>query len=122
MLKATEILHSEAAPISVGTPNFEEVVLQSEQPVIVDFTADWCPPCRALAPAYHALGEEYAGKVRLTSLDIDAHPELSVRYGVQGVPTLIIFNQGQEVTRVVGPHPSRLRMVIERKLAEQNLL
>jgi thioredoxin 1 len=121
-LQRTEEISSETSHASVGTPDFEEVVLKSEQPVIVDFTADWCPPCRVLAPVYAALGQEYTGKVRFTSLNIDANPEISARYGVQGVPTLIIFAQGQEVTRLVGPHPSRLRMTIERQLAEHSLL
>lgn len=120
-MQLREEIQVKSAVVPVGSQNFEAVVLKAELPVIVDFSADWCPPCRVLAPLYANLSQEYTDKVRFASLDIDEHPAIAARYGVQGAPTLIIFHQGKEVTRLVGPHPGRLRATIARELAQYNL-
>ncbi|MBV9258012.1 MAG: thioredoxin [Ktedonobacteraceae bacterium] len=102
----------------VSDQDFEQSVLNSTLPVIVDFTADWCPPCRVLAPLYARLSDTYKGKLRFAEMDIDQNPLVSGRMGIQGVPTLILFVGGRAVGRIVGPHPGRLQPSIERLLVE----
>ena len=86
----------------VSDGSFEQDVLQSDQPVLVDFWAAWCAPCRMLAPTVDAVAEKYAGSARVVKLDVDANPSTSQRYGIKGIPTLILFKDGKEEERVVG--------------------
>jgi thioredoxin 1 len=102
----------------VSDQDFEQCVLNSTLPVIVDFTADWCPPCRVLAPIYARLSDSYNGKLRFAKMDLDQNPLVPARLMIQGAPTLILFASGRSVGRVVGPHPSRLQQSIESLLAE----
>jgi thioredoxin 1 len=81
---------------------FEADVLQSPVPVVVDFYADWCGPCRAMAPAVEQLATEFAGKVSVGKLDVDVNQEIAIRYGVMGIPTLGLFRGGKLVDRMVG--------------------
>jgi thioredoxin 1 len=82
--------------------NFDSEVLQSTTPVLVDFTADWCSPCHALAPVVDKLNDEWNGTVKVGRLDIDANVDVTMQYGVMGVPTLILFKDGQPVERLMG--------------------
>ncbi len=82
--------------------NFETEVLQAETPVLVDFYADWCGPCKMMAPAVDAAADSYAGRVKVGKLNVDESSDLAERYGVMSVPTLILFRNGQEVKRTVG--------------------
>ncbi|MCI8950540.1 MAG: thioredoxin [Lachnospiraceae bacterium] len=82
--------------------NFEEQVLKSSQVVLVDFYADWCVPCKMLAPAVEAAAEKFAGQMKTGKLNLDENLELAQRYGVQSIPTLILFKDGQEAGRTVG--------------------
>ena len=102
----------------VSDQDFEQRVLHSTLPVIVDFTADWCPPCRVLAPLYARLSSTYQGKLRFAKMDTDENVLVPARLGIQGVPTLVLFAGGRPVGRVVGPHPGRLQQSIEHLLAE----
>ncbi len=102
----------------VGDQDFEQRVLNSTLPVIVDFTADWCPPCRILAPLFARLSDAYKEKLRFAKMDTDENVLVPARLGIQGVPTLVLFAGGKPVGRVVGPHPGRLQQSIERLLAE----
>lgn len=86
----------------VTDTNFEQTVLQSDQPVLVDFWAAWCAPCRMLAPTVEAVAEKYAGNARVVKLNVDDNPSVSQRYGIKGIPTLILFKNGKEEERVVG--------------------
>ncbi len=104
--------------LQVNDQDFEQRVLQATQPVIVDFTAEWCPPCRALAPLYARLSSNYQGKLNFAKMDTDENLLVPARFGIQGTPTLVLFAGGKEVGRVVGPHPSHLQQSIERLLAE----
>jgi thioredoxin 1 len=81
---------------------FEADVLKSTVPVLVDFYADWCPPCRAMTPAVEQLATELAGKVSIGKLDVDANQDIAIRYGVMGIPTLGLFRDGKLVDRMVG--------------------
>ncbi|HEY1350226.1 MAG TPA: thioredoxin [Ktedonobacteraceae bacterium] len=102
----------------VGDTDFENKVLKSDKPVIVDFWAAWCGPCRAIAPVFEQLSDKYTGKLGFAKIDIDAHEGIPGRYGVQAIPTLIVFKGGQPVARLVGPHPSGLEREINKILAE----
>lgn len=82
--------------------SFEADVLEAKEPVVVDFTADWCPPCQMMAPVMAKLADEFAGKVKIGKLDTDANPEIAIRYGVSGIPTLGLFRDGKLVDRLVG--------------------
>ncbi|MEO7329835.1 MAG: thioredoxin [Minicystis sp.] len=82
--------------------NFEAEVLNSDQPVLVDFTATWCGPCKALAPIVDKLADEFEGKVRVGKLDIDASPKIAQKYGVRSVPTVLVFKGGQKAGQHVG--------------------
>ncbi|MBD0372723.1 MAG: thioredoxin [Pyrinomonadaceae bacterium] len=86
----------------VSDSSFEKDVLQSDQPVLVDFWAAWCAPCRMLAPTVEAVAEKYAGNARVVKLNVDENPAISQRYGIKGIPTLILFKGGKEEERVVG--------------------
>ncbi len=84
---------------------FATQVLQSAQPVLVEFTADWCPPCKMIAPIVHQIAQSNEGKLRVGILDSDANPHAVQRYGVMGLPTLILFVGGVPVERIVGYAP-----------------
>jgi thioredoxin len=83
-------------------PTFEADVLNSSEPVVVDFYADWCGPCRMMSPAVEQLAVEYAGKVTIGKLDVDVNQDIAIRYGVMGIPTLGLFRGGKLVDRLVG--------------------
>ncbi len=84
------------------SPTFEADVLKASEPVVVDFYAEWCPPCRAMTPVVEQLASEYAGKVVFGKLDVDISQEIAIRYGVMGIPTLGMFREGKLVDRMIG--------------------
>jgi thioredoxin 1 len=99
---------------NVTSSSFEEEVLGSERPVLVDFYATWCAPCRLLTPMLEGLAEEYAGRVDIVKVDIDTERDLASRYGITGVPTVKLFDAGQVVHTSVGlPRPEVLRGQLE---------
>jgi thioredoxin 2 len=103
-----------AAPVRVTDATFESVVTASTAPVLLDCWADWCGPCHALAPTIDALARDYAGRVLVAKLDVDANPAMAARFEVRGIPTLLIFDHGRLVDRLVGVQP---RPAIEARLA-----
>lgn len=82
--------------------NFEEEVLKSDVPVLVDFFAQWCGPCKMMAPAIDELATEYAGKWKIGKCDIDENPELAQKYGIQSIPTVLFFKNGEVVDKAMG--------------------
>jgi thioredoxin 1 len=86
----------------VSDSSFESDVLRSDQPALVDFWAAWCAPCRMLAPTVEAVAEKYAGSARVFKLNVDDNPTVSQKYGIKGIPTLILFKDGKEEERIVG--------------------
>ena len=100
-------------------PTFEADVLRSDRPVVVDFYADWCPPCRAMTPVVERLAGELAGAVSIGKLDVDANQDLAIRYGVMSIPTLGLFKGGKLVDRMVGfpGSPAPIRAWIARHVA-----
>ena len=95
-------------PIYVSDETFESEVLQSETPVLVDFYADWCGPCRVISPMLEEIAEEVDGQFRVAKLDIDVNGVTTTKYGVQSIPTLILFKDGRPVERWVGIVPKQL--------------
>ena len=93
--------------IEVSDSSFETDVLQSDKPVLVDFWAQWCAPCRMLAPTVEAVAEKYAGSASVVKLNVDDNPAVSQRYGIKGIPTLILFKGNKEVEALVGARPRR---------------
>ena len=92
---------------------FEQQVLQAETPVLVDFWADWCAPCKMIAPIVEELAEEYEGKVKFGKLDVDSNPQTAMNFGIRSIPTLLIFKEGQAVDQVVGAVP---KAVLKKRL------
>ena len=93
------------ATIPLTDASFQAEVLGSSLPVIVDFTAEWCPPCHAIAPSLEAISEELAGRVKIATLDVDLHPQVSIRYGIRSMPTLMVFKNGEPIAMQVGAAP-----------------
>ncbi|KAB2903762.1 MAG: thioredoxin [Anaerolineae bacterium] len=94
-----------AKTFEVTEINFQNEVLQSETPVLVDFWAEWCGPCKMIAPIVEEISEDYSGKLRVGKLDADEHPSIVQMYGVMGIPTLILFKGGEPVVRITGFRP-----------------
>jgi|SRR5512140_3518100 thioredoxin 1 len=90
---------------SIGDGDFSTEVLQSDKPVLVDFWATWCAPCRAIAPAVEDLAKQYEGKVKFTKLNIDDNQDTPQQYGIRSIPTLLVFKGGKVVGQIVGAVP-----------------
>lgn len=87
--------------------NFEEEVIKSDLPVLVDFWAPWCGPCRLVAPIVEELSKDYQGKLKVTKLDVDNNPSTAAKYGIFSIPTILIFKDGKVATQIVGAVPKK---------------
>jgi thioredoxin 1 len=94
-----------ANTISTDERDFDTTVLQAREPVLVDFWAQWCPPCRVIAPIVEELAAEYSGRLRVVKVNTDENPDIVRRYGIMGNPSLLFFKDGQEAHRLVGAWP-----------------
>jgi thioredoxin 1 len=91
--------------VQLTSESFEREVLRASEPVLVDFWATWCPPCRMIAPAVEALADDFAGRAKVAKVDVDSSPELAERFGIQSIPTLLVFKGGQVVDQRIGAVP-----------------
>ena len=97
--------HTAAQPIVVTDAEFDDKVLNSTTPVLVDFWAEWCGPCRALGPVIESLAEDFADRVTVAKLDVDANQNVAMNYGIRSIPTVMLFNGGEVVETFVGVRP-----------------
>ncbi|MBP1696093.1 MAG: thiol reductase thioredoxin [Deltaproteobacteria bacterium] len=103
--------------VHVNDKSFASEVLNSDVPVLVDFWATWCGPCRSISPIVEELAREFSGRVKVTKLNVDESPAIPTQYGVRGIPTLILFKGGKILDQLVGAHPkARLKALIEKAL------
>ncbi|MEM7299815.1 MAG: thioredoxin [Pseudomonadota bacterium] len=93
------------ATVAIDSNNFESDVLKSSEPVVVDFWAEWCGPCKMIAPSLEELSDEMQGKVKIAKLNMDDNPDLAAQYGVRSIPTLLMFKDGEPVAIQVGAAP-----------------
>jgi thioredoxin 1 len=102
------------AVVEVNDANFEQEVLQSDQPVLVDFWAAWCGPCKALSPIVDEVASEYSGKLKVMKMDVDRNQATPMRYGIRGIPALLLFKGGKVADQIVGYVP---KDTIERSIS-----
>ena len=100
-------------PVRVNEEDFDTTVLGASGPVLVDFYADWCAPCKMVAPVVDEIAQAHVGELLVAKVDTDRAPGVAQRYGIRGIPTLIVFRDGKEVGRSVGFEPDRLRQLVE---------
>ncbi len=92
-------------PVSIDDSNFDQMVLQAEKPLLVDFWAVWCKPCLMVAPILDELAEEYDGRISFVKVDVDQNPKTAAKYSIMSIPTLLIFKNGEPVSHIVGIRP-----------------
>ena len=92
-------------PIAIDDSNFDQIVLQAKTPVLVDFWAAWCVPCRMVAPIIDELAEEYSGRISFAKVDVDQNSKIATRYSIMSIPTLLIFKKGEPISHTVGYKP-----------------
>ena len=103
--------------LTFNEENFEKEVLQSEVPVLVDFWATWCAPCRMIAPIIEALAEEFQGRIKVGKVNVDENSQLAIKYGIRAIPTLLLFKEGKVVEQMVGVQPKdTIKNIIEKHL------
>ncbi|MBI5826236.1 MAG: thioredoxin TrxA [Deltaproteobacteria bacterium] len=103
--------------INVSDSNFDSIILKSDMPALVDFWASWCAPCKAIAPVVDEMAAQYSGKVRVAKMNVDDNPATPGKYGVRGIPTLILFKNGKIVDQLVGAVPkSQIKELIDKAL------
>ncbi|MCR4288001.1 MAG: thioredoxin [Deltaproteobacteria bacterium] len=103
--------------INVADSNFDAVILKSETPALVDFWASWCAPCRAIAPIVDEIAAQYKGRIRVAKMNVDENQSTPGKYGVRGIPTLILFKDGKVVDQLVGAVPkSQIKELVEKGL------
>jgi len=108
---------NESGLVHVNDKNFSSEVLNADLPVLVDFWATWCGPCRSISPIVEELAKEFSGRVKVTKLNVDESPATPSQYGVRGIPTLILFKEGKILDQIVGAVPkARLKTMIEKAL------
>ena len=106
-------------PIPIDDSNFDQMVLQSKKPVLVDLWATWCRPCQMIAPILDELAEEYNGRINFVKIDVDQNPKTAAKYGIMSIPTLLIFKNGEPVSHIVGLRPkAKLKRSLESALAK----
>lgn len=105
-----------AKAVELNNSNFEELVLNSDKPVLVDFWAEWCGPCRMVGPVVEEIAGEYADKAVVGKIDVDSNQELSIKYGIRSIPALLFFKNGEVVDNVIGAVP---KSVLTTKLEAQ---
>ncbi|MFQ5723292.1 MAG: thioredoxin [Terriglobia bacterium] len=104
--------------VTVNEGNFEQEVLKSDKPVLVDFWAEWCGPCKMLAPTVEAIANDYSSKLRVAKLNVDENTTLSERYGIRGIPTLLVFKGGEVKDQIVGNYPrDHIEKVLDKHLS-----
>ncbi len=91
--------------LEITDDNFEETVLNSDTPIVVDFWAKWCPPCKLIAPSLEQLADEYVGTLKVGKLNVDDNRETAMKYGIRGIPTLLVIKEGDVTEQTVGAHP-----------------
>ncbi len=94
-----------AKPVELTDSNFNDEVLNSDKPVLVDFWAEWCGPCRMVGPVVEELAGDYEGKVKVGKVDVDSNPQVSMQYGIRSIPSLLIFKNGDVVDQIIGAVP-----------------
>jgi thioredoxin 1 len=92
-------------PVAVTDSDFGEQVINSSTPVLVDFWAEWCGPCRALGPVIESISEEYAGQIKVAKIDVDTNPQVAMQFGIRSIPTVMLFDKGQIVDTFIGVRP-----------------
>jgi thioredoxin 1 len=105
------------ATVEITDANFDSEVLSSDQPVLIDFWAEWCGPCKAIAPVVDELSTEYEGRIKVGKVDVDKAPGIAGKYGIRSIPTLILFKSGEVAEKMVGAAPkARMTEVLDRVL------
>jgi len=102
-----------AGTIPVNDADFEEKVLKADKPVLVDFWAEWCMPCKMIAPIVEELSREYDGRMQFTNLDVDSNPSTAIKYSIRSIPALLIFKDGKPIDQIIGAVP---KAVLKKKV------